>query len=111
MPNYENLEVLELSKSVCLKTFSTSHQHGKAAGGEDGVVAAGAEALEVEGDVEEAEGTEVGDELFTEGGLAELGEVGEGDFDAGEVATVVADAKFGQAGAAEKLFGLVDHPH
>ena len=68
---------------------------------------AGAVALGVQGDVEEAEGFEGGGDAV-EGFQGEgAGEVGAGDLDAGEV-SVVADADLGEAEGMEGFLGLLD---
>ena len=80
---------------------------GDGGGGEDFVHGAGAVALGVEGDVEEAEGAEGGGDAVEGFDGEGAGEFGAGDFDAGEVA-VVADADLLEAEGVEGGFGLLD---
>ncbi|MCU1224362.1 MAG: hypothetical protein JWQ42_2455 [Edaphobacter sp.] len=76
-------------------------------GGEDVVHAAGAVALRVQGDVEEAEGAEGGGDAVEGFERERVREFGAGDLDAGEVA-VVADTDLMEAEGVEGSFGLLD---
>ena len=80
---------------------------GDGGGGEDFVHGAGAVALGVEGDVEEAEGAEGGGDAVEGFDVEGAGEFGAGDFDAGEV-SVVADSDLLEAEGVQGGFGLFD---
>src|ERR1700722_32201 len=76
---------------------------------DDAVEAAGAEALEVQGDELEAQGAEGGDQLAADIQVHQAGQVVQRDLDAGQVALVVADPQDAQALLPQPLLGLVDH--
>ncbi len=76
-------------------------------GREDIVHTAGAVALRIERDIEEAEGLERGGDPVESFDGEGAGEFGAGDLDAGEV-SVVANADLAEAEGVKRLFGLLD---
>ena len=78
----------------------------------DGVHAAGAEAVEVECDELEAELPQSLSDQVARGRSDEPRQFGEGNFDPGEIAHLVTDAKLAEAELfAEELFRLIDALH